>query len=455
MAGMFTFGELNMIRTLRCKNKNVPGVLGKLCTTIGAAGAYVGDIRTISLGRLHVVRDIDVLVEDEEHLKSLLKQIATIEETQVEDVRDEVLEAHENGKIEMKNMRPVISIADLRKVYTPGVANVCRAIMKDSLCALRYTSINKLVAIVTDGSRVLGLGNIGPVAAMPVMEGKAALLYQFTGLSGVPILLNCHAPDEIVEAVVSISPTFGAIQLEDISAPNCFYVEEKLIERLDKPVMHDDQHGTAVVTLAAVINACKLVDEDVFKLTIGQIGLGAAGQAISHMLMRFAQKPVLGADLNKDAVERFKKKGGLPSTIDEIMGRADLVISTTGVPGLIKPSQVRRGQIIFALTNPEPEIKPELALERGARFAADGKSVNNLLGYPGLLKGALDAGAKKFNHEMYLAASKAIASLAEGEELVPSPLKPSVHKTVAKAVAKAAMESGIATIELDEDYFIG
>jgi malate dehydrogenase (oxaloacetate-decarboxylating) len=321
---------------------------------------------------------------------------------------------------------------------------VCIKIASDPSLARQYTAISHLIAIVTDGSAVLGLGDIGPVAGMPVMEGKAMLMETLVGLSGVPILLNSKDVDTIVETVATIAPTFGAIQLEDISAPRCFEIEERLSERLDIPVMHDDQHGTAVVSTAALLVAARETGTDLRKAAIGQIGLGAAGQAIGQMLMRLTGNPVYGADLSASALERFAGLGGRRSNLKEIMAECDIVIATTGAPGLIKPDMVQPGQIILALSNPNPEIEPELALERGAAFAADGKSVNNVLGFPGIFRGAVDSNAPRITHEMLVAAAETIAAMAPPGDLVPSPLDKQVHQAVARAVAEKAYQQGLA-----------
>jgi malate dehydrogenase (oxaloacetate-decarboxylating) len=264
------------------------------------------------------------------------------------------------------------------------------------------------------------------------------------GLSGFPILLNTKDPDEIVQAVAAIAPTFAAIQLEDISAPRCFEIESRLQEMLDIPVLHDDQHGTAVVCTAALLVAARETGADLRKAVIGQIGLGAAGQAIGQMLMRLTGNPVYGADLSESAMERFAGLGGRKSDLKEIMAECNIVIATTGAPGLIKPEMVRSGQIILALSNPSAEIEPSLALERGAAFAADGKSVNNVLGFPGIFRGAVDANTPRITHEMLLAAAETIAAMAPPGELVPSPLDKKVHRAVARAVAEKAYEQGIA-----------
>ncbi|MDR9459371.1 MAG: ACT domain-containing protein [Dehalococcoidia bacterium] len=442
-----------IVRTLRCKNASIPGVLGKLTTSIGQAGADIGNISTVHLGHHYTIRDIEVIIENVEHLAQVVREISKLEDVSVLQIRDDVLELHKNGKIKMINTVPINTLDDLRRVYTPGVAEVCKQIMERPRLKDDYTNIGYSVAIVTDGTAILGLGNIGPMAGMPVMEGKAALLQQLVGISGIPILLNTTDPNEIVETVKHIAPTFGGVQLEDIASPRCFIVEERLEKELNNPVMHDDQQGTAVVTLAALINACKLSNTVLEKARIGIIGLGAAGISIGTFLLGYTGNPTLGTSRTDASVKRHEERGGIPSTLNEIMQSADIVIATTGVGGLIKPELVKQGQIIFALSNPYPEITPELAKISGAAFAADGTTVNNILGYPGIWRGTLDAKAVKINYEMYRAAALAIAGTAAPGELVPSPLDPKVHLEVTHSVARAAMESGVAERQLDNDYF--
>jgi malate dehydrogenase (oxaloacetate-decarboxylating) len=395
----------------------------------------------------HVVRDITVYAEDMDHMQRVLEAIENNEGTRILQVRDEVLELHQKGKIAIRSRFPIDSMTTLRRVYTPGVAEVCRMIAADPSLAWTYTSISHMVAIVTDGTAVLGLGDIGPLAGMPVMEGKAMLMETLVGLSGIPILLNTKDTEEIIAAVKAIAPTFAAIQLEDISAPRCFEIEERLQAALDIPVMHDDQHGTAVVSTAALLVASRETGHDLNKAVIGQIGLGAAGNAIGKMLMRLTGNPVYGADLSTEALDRFERAGGRKSDLREIMATCDIVISTTGVAGLIKPEMVRPGQIILALSNPNAEIDPDLALARGAAFAADGKSVNNVLGFPGIFRGVVDAHAPRITHEMLLAAAETIASMTPPGELVPSPLDKKVHRAVARAVAETAIKQGLARAE--------
>jgi malate dehydrogenase (oxaloacetate-decarboxylating) len=291
---------------------------------------------------------------------------------------------------------------------------------------------------------VLGLGDIGPLAALPVMEGKALFYAQLVDVSAVPILIDTKDVDEFVETVVRIASGFGGIHLEDISAPECFEIERRLIERLPQPVMHDDVHGTAVVTFAAAIAACRGVGIRLDEVTVGQVGLGAAGFGIATLIHDAGVRRVLASDPNPDAVERVRARGIEVVELAAVMREADVVVATSGQPGLISPAMVRPGQVILALTNPVPEIEPEDALAAGAAFAADGTSVNNVLGYPGIFHGALLAEARAINLEMKRAAAWALAGLTVESELVPDVLDPQVHAKVAEAVRRAAIDSGAA-----------
>jgi len=448
------FNQTMILRTIRCRNKNKPGVLGRLLTIIGQANGYVGEIETITYGNLYAIRDIDILCENEQTLQRVLQVIHDTPDVEVLEVRDEVLDIHRGGKICSQPTHPIKSIADLRKVYTPGVADVSRALVEKPELSEIYSSIGTTVAICTNGSRVLGLGNIGPEASMPVMEGKAALMTQFVGLNAWPVLVNTRNIDEFVETVVRIAPTFAAIHLEDIETPACFEIEEKLIARLNKPVMHDDQHGTAVAALAAVISACKEIGMDLKKAKVGQVGLGAAGLAIARLIKIYTGNSVKGCDRNEDAVARFRASGGIVSTMEDVLAVSDIVILTTGVKGLLKPSSIRKGSVVMALSNPNPEIDPDAAEQAGAAIAVDGRSVNNILGYPGIWRGTIDSKATKIIPEMLIAAAEQIAREAHDDaDLLPSPLNLMVHRNVARAVARAAMAAGIAQKKLDDDYF--
>jgi len=439
--------ERKMMRTVRVRNERKTGVLAGLLTAVASVNASVGSMDLISETAQSVVRDITIYADDADHMDHVIEAIRTNAGTRVLEVRDEVLALHQKGKIAIRSRYPIDSIATLRRVYTPGVAEVCLKIADDPALARLYTSISHMVAIVTDGTAVLGLGDIGPLASMPVMEGKAMLMETMVGLSGMPILLNTKDPEEIIKAVYAISPTFAAIQLEDISAPRCFEIEERLQAILDIPVMHDDQHGTAVVSTAALTVAANLAGVKLDKVKIGQIGLGAAGNAIGKMLMRLTGNPVLGADLNGDAVVRFVREGGIASNLKEIMAECDIVVATTGVSNLIKPEMVRKGQVILALSNPNAEIDPDVALAQGAAFAADGKSVNNVLGFPGIFRGAVDSNSPRITHEMLIAAMGVLVRMTPAGELMPNPLDKKVHHEVARAVAETAMKQGIARAE--------
>ena len=442
-----------IVRTLRCKNLNVPGTLGELTSTIGRVGVEIENVATVYLGHHYTIRDIDVLADSLEHLERLIEAVSRLRGVSVLQIIDDVLDLHKNGKIKMVSTSPISTLADLRRVYTPGVAEVCNLIKEKPGWKDAYTIIPYSVAIVTDGTAVLGMGNIGSVAGMPVMEGKAALLQEFAGVSGIPVLLDTDDPDEIVGVVKHISPTFGGIHLEDIASPRCFYIQDRLEKELDIPVMHDDQQATAAVVMAALINACKLSSIVMEEACIGLIGLGAAGISIGKFLLRYTGNPALGTAKTEASKQRYAEYGGIPARFEEIMRKADIVIATSGVPGLISPGMVKKNQIIFALSNPQPEILPELAMAAGAAVAADGKSVNNLLGFPGIWRGTLDAKAAKITYEMYQAAALAIAESTNEGELVPNLLDPEVHLAVTHAVAMAALDSVVAQRKLDADYF--
>jgi malate dehydrogenase (oxaloacetate-decarboxylating) len=432
------------MRTVRVRNEQQLGTLGWLLVAVAEAGGDVGEVRLIQETSRSTLRDITIYTQDEAHMDRVLKAVEDNPGTRILAIRDEVLELHQKGKIAIRSRILIDSLYTLRRVYTPGVAEVCLRIAQDPSMARQYTAISHLVAIVTDGTAVLGLGDIGSVAGMPVMEGKAMLMETLVGLSGVPILLSSRDPDNIVDTVVNIAPTFSAIHLEDISAPRCFEIEERLQAALDIPVMHDDQHGTAVVATAALMTARRMTGLKLEQVNIGQVGLGAAGNAIGRMLMELTRNPVYGADLAEPALAYFEQFGGRRSNLIEIMQECEVVIATTGAAGLIKPEMVRKGQVILALSNPTPEIEPDLAIEAGAAFAADGKSVNNVLGFPGILRGAVDSYAKTITHEMYLAAATCLAELTPPDELVPNPLDKRVHHAVARSVAQKAIEQGVA-----------
>jgi malate dehydrogenase (oxaloacetate-decarboxylating) len=433
--------------TYRIKVPHRTGQLARVAGTISEGDGLIGDVTTINVGRESSVREITLEVEDQDQAERIVNMLRELEGVEVLWARDRALLKHEGGKLVIESANPVRTVQDMRDVYTPGVARACQAIAEEPALARELTMIGRSVAICTNGTRVLGLGDIGPVASMPVMEGKAVFYQQLAGVSAMPILIDTTDVDEFIETVVRIAPTFGGIHLEDISAPECFEIEARLIEELPQPVMHDDVHGTAVVTLAAAFVACREAGLTLQDQVVGQIGLGAAGYGIAAIMVDAGAERVLGSDPNSLSHERASDKGIEITDMETIMADADLVVATTGVSGLIEAGMVREGQVILALTNPYPEIEPDAALAAGAAFAADGRSVNNVLGYPGIFRGALLSGADRINAEMKLAAAEVLASLATGSELVPDALDPDVHLQVASAVREAAVESGVARLD--------
>jgi malate dehydrogenase (oxaloacetate-decarboxylating) len=427
----------------RIDQPHIRGQLAKVCLAISDADGLIGDIVTINMGRDRSVREISVEVVDLDGARSVAEHLRSLEDVRLLSYYDRALSAHEGGKLTIEAMRPIETLQHMRDVYTPGVARVCTAIQEEPALASRFTMIGRTVAICTNGSRVLGLGDIGPVAAMPVMEGKALFYDQMAGISAMPILIDTNDVEEFVETVVRIAPGFGAIHLEDIRVPDCFEIEEKLRARLEEPVMHDDVHVTGVATLAGTLTACEQVGVDLSRATVGQIGLGAAGFGIASIMVDAGAARVLGSDPNEASHERAIAHGIEIADYETIMRECDVVVATTGISGLIKPEHVREGSVILALTNPHPEIEPPAALAAGAAYAADGTSVNNVLGFPGIFRGALASGASEISTGMKLAAAHAIASLTAESELVPDALDPAVHHAVAKAVEEAARREGL------------
>ena len=423
--------EILMVETI-----HQPGSLARVLQVIAEAGLTIDHLHAVRREQGRTLWEI-TLEMDEEADRSLYARIDELPIARFMGKSDRVFDRHRGGKIRTVSTMPINTQQVLRDVYTPGVARVCLSIHRDPELAFQYTGLGNTIAVITNGTAVLGLGNIGALAGLPVMEGKAALFAALADINAVPILLDETDPGRCVDHIAAIAGGFGAIQLEDFAAPQCFEIESALRARLRCPVLHDDQHGTAVVVLAAVLNATRRASRELGDCVIGQIGLGAAGIGTVRLLMCAGVRRVLGADLDARALARLRVMGGQPSTLEQIMASCDVVIAATGVRGLIGPALVRQGQIILALSNPDAEIEPLVALQHGAAIAADGKGINNVLGFPGLFKGALAARAAGFTDAMLLAAARRIAELAPGEDLVPDALDRNVHLAVAEAVRAA------------------
>ncbi len=429
---------------LEVRLKHRPGQLAALASAVASEGGLLSDITTVRMGEDDTVREVTVETDDDAHTDRVLAAVRAVEGIELLGTVDRVFALHKGGKLHSTSRVELRHLRDLRYIYTPGVARVSTAIHRDPALAWEYTGIARSVGIFTNGTRVLGLGDIGPLAALPVMEGKAVIYDAFVKISATPLLVDTTDVREFVDTVLRLSPTFGGIHLEDIRNPDCYRIEEQLIERLEKPVMHDDQHGTATVALAAVINACKITGVELARARVGQIGLGAAGSAIARLMMAYGVGDVLVHDRSEEAMTWLGSLGARPVDLATLMRESDIVIATTGRPNLIDPKQVRPGQVLFPLSNPYPEIDPGEAMAAGAAFATDGRTINNALAYPGIFRGALDVRSRAITRDMMIAAARAIAACAEPGDVVPSPLVPAVHTAVRDAVIAEAQRLGLA-----------
>jgi malate dehydrogenase (oxaloacetate-decarboxylating) len=459
--------------TMRLEIPSKPGSFAAVAAAIGEAGGDLGAIDLVRVTKDHRVRDVTVAASDSEHGQQIVDAVREVPGVKLVNVSDRTFLMHLGGKIEVQNKVPVKTRDDLSMAYTPGVARVCLAIAEDVSRARALTIKQNTVAVVTDGTAVLGLGDIGPQAAMPVMEGKAMLFKEFAGIDAWPIALDTKDTDEIIRIVKALAPGFGGINLEDIAAPRCFEIEGRLRKELDIPVFHDDQHGTAVVVLAGLLNAAKLVGKPMEELKVVLVGVGAAGVAVSKLLMRAGVTDIIGCDREgalfpgKKNLTSMKKwyarntnPGGFEGTADEALEGADVFLGLSG-PGAVSVDAIGRmadDAIVFAMANPEPEVPPE-EIEGVVRVIATGRSdypnqINNVLCFPGMFRGALNAHARTINEEMNLAAAQAIAAVIGPEELneeyiVPSVFNRAVAEQVAHAVAEAALRTGVAQRDPD------
>lgn len=455
--------------TIRVEIESRVGMFARIATAIGQAGGDISALDIVRVEKGKLIRDITVNARDEEHEREIVKSIRNINGVKVIRVMDRTFFAHRGGKIEIHNKLPLRDSNDLSKVYTPGVARICRDIQENREHAYRYTIKGNSVAVITDGTAVLGLGDIGAEAAMPVMEGKVMIFKEFAGIDAFPIVLGTKNIEEIVSTVQFISPSFGGISLEDISAPRCFEIEERLRKTLDIPVMHDDQHGTAVVVFAALINVSRLFKKDLKKFRLVIAGAGAAGIATALMLSSRGIKDIVVCDragsifegrrhdmtLYKRALAKRTNPRRVKGTLSNALEGADIFIGLSA-PNILRTDDIKKMSkepVVFALANPEPEIAPEDAFPL-VRVLATGRSdfpnqINNMLSYPGIFRGLLDVKARGMNEEVKFAAARAIAYTVKDEELhedyiIPSIFYKKVVANVTHAVAEVAIKTGLA-----------
>jgi malate dehydrogenase (oxaloacetate-decarboxylating) len=455
--------------TIRLQIKSRPGMLGRVALALGQAGGDIGAVDLVETTREWTERDITVKARDSRHAQQIVARLRRLAGVRVVDISDRTFLMHVGGKIEVRGKVPIRTRDDLSMAYTPGVARVCLAIHEDRQRAFTLTMKHNTVAVVTDGTAVLGLGDIGPEAALPVMEGKAMLFKEFAGVDAFPVCLGTKDVDKIVETVKLIAPGFGGINLEDIAAPRCFEVEERLRKDLDIPVFHDDQHGTAVVVLAALLNALRIVRKDLRRLRVVVTGVGAAGTATIKILQASGVRDIVGVDehgclhraraAGMDFMKRWVASAtnprGVTGRLADALEGADVFIGLS-VPGILTVKDVRRmarDPIVFAMANPDPEIRPEEA-GRHVRVMATGRSdypnqINNVLVFPGFFRGLLDARARTVNDEMKLAAARALAACVSRSELgaeyiIPSVFNKAVAPAVAAGVARAAHDTAVA-----------
>ncbi len=427
---------------LLVQSRHRAGSLASILKVLGDAGLVVENISAVNREQDMTVWEITVEI-DENDSRSVYEAINALPNARILGTSDRVFNRHRGGKIETRSRVTINTHQILRDIYTPGVARVCLAIERDPRLVWDYTARANTVAIVTNATAVLGLGRLRPESSLPVMEGKAALFATFAGISAVPVVLaESYDEEALVTTVLRLAPSFGAIQLEDIAAPTCFAVEEALRERLDIPLLHDDQEGTAVVVLAALTTVTRRLGRSLDRLRIGHLGLGAAGFGIARLVRVAGARELFGADIDPRVCARFAALGGTVLDLDALLERCDVVIATTGKKDLIPPEKIRAGQIVFALSNPEPEITPHLALAHGAAVATDGRSMNNLLAFPGLFRGILDLRARRFEDAHLLAASEALVAQTPEQDITPDPLDPKVHEAVAAAVRAVGADAG-------------
>jgi malate dehydrogenase (oxaloacetate-decarboxylating) len=464
---------------IRLRYPDQTGQLGRITSAIGEAEGMIGAVDIVDIKKGYIVRDITFSARDAAHGQEIVEKIHAMPNVQVLHVSDRTYLLHLGGKIEVRAKTPIKNRDDLSMVYTPGVARICRSIHADAEASFALTIRRHTVAIITDGSAVLGLGNIGPRAAMPVMEGKAVLFKEFGGVDAFPLCLDTQDTEKIIETCRFVAPTFGGINLEDISSPRCVEIEDRLTELLDIPVFHDDQHGTAIVVLAALMNALKIVQKKLADIRVTISGAGAAGLAVAKLLQKAGAARIVLCD-RQGAINRARDTGqnpvkkwlaentnpdGLSGSISDVIAGSDVFIGVSAAD-LLKVDDVKRmakNAVVFALANPDPEIDPDQVMGHAAVIAT-GRSdyanqINNVLCFPGFFHGMLEVRARRVTDEMKIAAANAIADVIAEKDLMPDYIIPSVFDkrvaaAVAKAVAKTAIDCGVAQRERKPAYRI-
>jgi malate dehydrogenase (oxaloacetate-decarboxylating) len=444
----------NIVFNMRVRLWDKLNPVGALLAALGEQDARLGKVELVDSDADAMVYELQLFTAGDEHMKKLQAAAAAVPGAEVLAVEDAAMETHRGGACEMRSRCPISSNTDLRIVYTPGVARVCKAIQADPAKAREFTNVANKVAICTNGTAILGLGDIGPLAGLPVMEGKSAIFWEFAGISAEPVLIDTHDADEFINIMEKLAVGFGAIQVEDVAAPDCFKITRELDRRLKIPVMHDDQHGTATIVLAGLYSALKKTGKKMTDLHVAISGAGAAGTAIADMLQRAGVADVTLCDSvgviyrgrkermnpEKEALARRTNKANVKGSLADAMKGRELFIGVSQ-PNIVSKDMVRSmavGPIVLALANPVSEIAVADAVEAGAAVAADGRMMNNALAYPGIFRGALDCASEAITVQMCMAAAKALADIVPPGEFLPEMMDPNTHRAVAEAVKKFA-----------------
>ncbi|MFA6134028.1 MAG: malic enzyme-like NAD(P)-binding protein [Phycisphaerae bacterium] len=449
--------QRNIVFVLRMRLDDKADALAGILSAVAKAGARVGDVRLAAQDAGSVVYDIQLFTTGDDQVKAAATAAAAVTGATVVEVLDMAMETHRGGACEVRSRTPIRSNTDLRIVYTPGVARVCKAIEADPAKARQFTNVANKVAIATNGTAILGLGDIGPLAGLPVMEGKAAIFWEFVGISAEPVLIDTHDADEFINIMEKLAVGFGAIQIEDVAAPECFRITRELDKKLPIPVFHDDQHGTATIVLAGLFSALKKTGKKIQQMRCAISGAGAAGTAITELLQIAGIGDVVLADRagiihrgrkenmndEKVALAQRTNKENIKGTLADAMAGRDLFIGVSQA-NIVSQAMVRsmaKDPIVFALANPVSEISVAEAYQAGAVIAADGRMMNNALAYPGIFRGALDSQAPSITIDMMLAAANALAGVVPAGQLMPEMMDPATHKAVFSAVMQAARKA--------------